>query len=81
MRQAPPEQVIVALGAPQAAPQPPQLATLVFRFTSQPLAALPSQSRKPALQVNPQVPTRQEGAALASGGHTVPHIPQLFVSL
>src|SRR5579864_5149337 len=40
-----------ALGRLHAAPQPPQFAASVRMSCSQPLAALPSQSAKPALQL------------------------------
>jgi hypothetical protein len=44
MPQEPPEQVAVPLVALQALPQRPQLATVVARLVSHPLAAFPSQS-------------------------------------
>ncbi len=43
----------------QGAAHAPQCETFVARFTSQPLAAFPSQSAKPGLQVIPQVPPEQ----------------------
>ena len=70
-----------ALASEQALPQLWQLVVLLPRLTSQPFAALPSQSAKPALQVNPQVPELHAGTALATPGHTVPHMPQLAVSV
>jgi hypothetical protein len=42
--------------APQALPQAPQLAALLLRLTSQPLAASPSQSVSPALHAWQFVP-------------------------
>jgi hypothetical protein len=50
MPQAPAEQLAAPLVALHAAPQRPQWATLVPRAVSQPLAAMPSQSPKPARQ-------------------------------
>ena len=43
--------------------------------TSQPLGAMPSQSEKPALQVNLHAPAAQLGVALAAA-QVVPHAPQ-----
>jgi hypothetical protein len=60
-----------------ARPQPPQWATAPLVSTSQPLAAAPSQSAKPALQVKPHAPAAQVGVALARAGHTVEQAPQL----
>lgn len=62
----------------QAFPHAPQLATLEFRFTSQPLAALPSQLANPALQVMPQTPAVQNGVPLVLL-HAVPQPPQWLV--
>ena len=60
----------------QATPQPPQL-VLVVVGVSQPLAALPSQSDQPVLQLAmPQVPPSQSPTAFA-GAHATPHAPQL----
>jgi hypothetical protein len=42
--------VAVALASLHTVPQPPQFAS-VWMFVSQPLAELPSQSAKPALQL------------------------------
>jgi len=73
--QAPPVQTPVA----QVPPQRPQWATLVERSTSQPLAAFPSQSPKPGLQVKPQVPLPQVALAWAGAAHARPHAPQCEV--
>ncbi len=64
---------------PQLVAQVPQCAALLLRSTSQPLLATPSQSAKPLLQVNPQVPLPQVAVALARAGHALPQAPQ-FVS-
>ena len=76
-------------------PQAPQLLTSVCVFTSQPLAGLPSQSAKPALQVVWHCPDEQNRDAFAAAVHTLPsrlggvalgglvwpaHQPQLFGS-
>ena len=61
-------------------PQAPQLAR-VFSEVSQPLLDRPSQSPKPALQLEmPQVPPTQLGVPPV-GEHTLPQMPQLFTSL
>ncbi len=49
--------------------------------TSQPLAALPSQSAKPALQVYAQRPAAHSTALLARAAHAVPQAPQLRASV
>jgi hypothetical protein len=76
------EHVLVAQVRPvaHAPPQRPQLAPSVRRSTSQPLAALRSQSPKPALQVYPHAPAAHVAVALARVGHTLPQVPQ-FVGL
>jgi len=63
------EQMGVAAVAVQALPQPPQLATSVVVWVSQPLLASPSQSAYPLLQVNPQSPLMHAVVALAALGH------------
>jgi len=83
--QAIPQLPAVQVGVPpdveQTWPQVLQLLTLVFRFTSQPLAGLLSQSAKPALQVPmAQVPLLQVAAALANV-HLVPQALQLLTSV
>jgi hypothetical protein len=69
----------VALPA-QAAPHAPQLALAVWRLTSQPLLATPSQSPKPALQVYVQLPAAHTVVAFARAGHAVVQLPQLATS-
>ena len=65
----------------QAWPQAPQLWKLAFRFISQPLAGLWSQSAKPALQVSStQVPLEQPAVPFGKL-HTCPQAPQLLTSL
>lgn len=58
-------------------PQPPQFIVVVIEV-SQPFAAVPSQSAKPALQApRAQEPAVQRAVALGYE-HTRPHIPQLL---
>lgn len=58
--QTPAWQTAVPLGwSLQTLPQVLQLLTLIFRFASQPLATLASQSPKPGVQVMPHVPVLQ----------------------
>ena len=62
--------------AAQARPQTPQLALLVLRLVSQPLAALPSQLPKPGLQLaTVHAPAAQPAVALASE-QAAPQAPQ-----
>lgn len=68
-------------GAEQPTPQAPQLVVVVAMFVSQPLRGLPSQSRKPVAQMNPQRLSAHAGAELARGGQTTPHAPQLLGSV
>lgn len=62
----------------QAVPHAPQLAVLVFRFTSQPFATLESQLPNPAVQVMPQLPALQNGVPLLEL-HVPLHAPQWVV--
>jgi hypothetical protein len=65
----------------QTLPHVPQFETLFVRFVSQPLAPLPSQSPKPALQLDtPHTPPTQFGVP-PPVGHTCPHAEQLLTSL
>jgi hypothetical protein len=62
------------------APHLPQLLTSVFRFASQPLDALPSQSAKPLAHVpTAHLPALQVGVALARL-QTIAQAPQLRTS-
>jgi hypothetical protein len=64
--------------AAQVVPQAPQLDTLDCVLVSQPLALLPSQLPKPALQLAmPHAPIVHEAAPLLGVAQTVPHAPQL----
>jgi hypothetical protein len=63
--------------AAQGRLQAPQWAGEVRRSTSQPLAALPSQLAKPAMQVKPQARPSQVGVALATSGHGSQRVPQV----
>jgi hypothetical protein len=66
----------VAFARLQSAPQPPQLARLVFRFVSQPSDTRPLQSPNPGLHtVMPHTPPTQF-AVPPLAGQTFPHVPQ-----
>ena len=56
-------------------PHAPQFDALVLVFTSQPLAALMSQSPKPALHAMAQLPALHDGVPFEPL-HTLPHAPQ-----
>jgi hypothetical protein len=66
----------VAFVGAQTPPHPPQRMGSLRVSASQPFSATPSQSAKPALQVNPQRPAVQVGEALALAAQAVPHPPQ-----
>ncbi len=69
------------IGAEQMLPQREQLVTSVVVFTSQPLAALPSQSAKPAVQaLRRHTPAEQVAPALGKL-QRFPQAPQLFTSV
>jgi hypothetical protein len=59
-----------------ARPQAPQLVGDERRSTSQPFAAMPSQSAKPSAQVMPHTPAAHDAVALAREGQAFPHAPQ-----
>jgi hypothetical protein len=81
MRQVPIAQPAVALAPTvHALRQRPQWAALVEVFTSQPFAALPSQSAKPGRHAKPQVLRSQVGVAFATAGHRLPQRPQCDAS-
>jgi nicotinate-nucleotide--dimethylbenzimidazole phosphoribosyltransferase len=70
------------LGSAQARPQAPQLAALVRVLVSQPLAAAPSQSPKPAAQPTiEQAPAPQPLAATLASAQTDPQALQLAGSI
>jgi hypothetical protein len=73
--QPPAAHAAVALGSTQALPHTPQCEVLVVRLVSHPLAALPSQLPKPALQVIPHMPLVQVAVPLLAL-HTLPQAPQ-----
>jgi hypothetical protein len=73
---APAAHATVALAKVQAVAQVPQWVTVVRVSVSQPLSAMPSQSPKPAMQVNPHAPAAQVVVALARVGQAFPHAPQ-----
>jgi hypothetical protein len=64
----------------QAAPQPPQWATVAVVFVSQPLFGFPSQSSKPELQTGEQAPSTQEVVPFAFV-HVTPQAPQWLAAL
>jgi hypothetical protein len=72
----PPAQALVALARAQRVPQAPQLVALVLSEVSQPLAALPSQSPKPASQAKVHARLAQRAAALAGTAQARPQVPQ-----
>jgi hypothetical protein len=74
---APATHALVALAALHARPHIPQFVGLVRVSTSQPSDALPLQSAKPALHVNPHAPAAHVAVALAGAIHDRPHVPQL----
>jgi hypothetical protein len=75
MPQAPAAHIAVALASEQGRLHAPQFAGDVAMFTSQPLAASPSQSAKPSLQVMPQRPAVHDAVPLVPL-HALPHAPQ-----
>src|SRR5262249_41049531 len=64
----------------QSIAQAPQCAAFVFRFVSQPFAALPSQLPVPGAQSSVHAPATQVAGTLGPGGHTLPHMPQFCAS-
>jgi len=80
--QVPPVQAAVPLlMAPQAKPQVPQLLGSVAVLVSQPLAALPSQLAKPALQLATWQEPAMQAAVPLGAEQAVPQAPQLFASV
>ena len=76
------EQVDTAFGGTvQEVPHAPQWAVDVTRFVSQPSAAMPLQSPKPARHVYPHAPAAHVAVALGGIVHEAPHVPQLFTSV
>jgi hypothetical protein len=67
---------VAPMTAPHDRPHIPQLVGLERVSTSQPSDALPLQSAKPAMQVNPHAPVVHVAVALAGAMHARPHIPQ-----
>ena len=70
----------VVCGSEQTLPHALQFPALVLRFTSQPFAALPSQSAKPALHTRPQVPVVHVAVPLFGVGQAWSQVPQLLTS-
>src|SRR5215470_16463435 len=71
----PPPQLGVPWVALQGMLQPPQFCTSAVMLVSQP--AVLSQSAKPALHENVQLPLVHAGVAFGAGGQTLPQLPQL----
>jgi len=67
--------------APHARPHAPQLAGSLPRLVSHPDRGLRSQSAKPGAQRRPHAPPEQIGLPLITGGHALPHPPQLVTSM
>jgi hypothetical protein len=67
---------VAVLGSMHARPQPPQCDAELRVSTSHPLAVLPSQSAKPAVQVSAQAPRAHTATALGAPLHARPHAPQ-----
>jgi hypothetical protein len=79
---APALQVAVALArAGQALPHDPQFAAEARVSTSQPLAALPSQSAEPVMHALPHTPAAQVGVPPAEAVQRVVHAPQVAGSV
>jgi hypothetical protein len=74
--QAPPAHMGVAFGVTHALPQKPQLCASEAMFTSQPFAAAPSQSPKPAKQPYVHAPIAQTPAAFGGEVHALSQAPQ-----
>jgi hypothetical protein len=77
-KQVPPAQLAVPFAAKQARPQPPQCWTLFVVLVSQPLTELPSQSPKPAAQLETVHWLFEHAGVPPCGGHTLLHAPQLL---
>ena len=71
---------VACAGAAHRVPHPPQWPGSPRRSTSQPSAAFPLQSAKPALHTKVQCPAEHAGSAFAGDGQAVPQAPQ-FVTL
>ncbi len=80
IRQMPLLHVAVPLTLPQAWPQAPQLRTSVATLVSQPVAGLPEQFAKPALQVMRQMPLLHVAVPLTLL-QAMPQAPQLRTSV
>ena len=63
--------------APHAWPQEPQLTDELWRLVSQPLLATPSQSSKPALQLESKHAPDEQPAVAFDRLQALPHAPQL----
>ncbi len=72
--------VVAFAPAMQTVPHVPQFEALVCVLVSHPLAALPSQSAKPAEHDDPQRAEVHVRVALSTAGQAVPHAPQLSAS-
>jgi hypothetical protein len=74
--QPPLEQAGVAFGVVQMFPHEPQLRASVRTFTSHPSVRDPLQSRKPVLQITPQVLELHDAMPFVGVGHAPAHEPQ-----
>jgi hypothetical protein len=74
-------EVLLAPVVEQTVPQAPQWLVLVVVVTSQPLAPLPSQLARPALHTGTHTPEEHEVLLAPVVEQTVPHAPQLLVSV
>jgi hypothetical protein len=82
MAHAPVAQNAAAWGSAQVRPQTPQLAVVALRSVSQPLAATPSQSPKPAAQrTTVHAPAAQPFAATWASAQSWPQLPQFAGSI
>jgi hypothetical protein len=75
----PPTQVALAPGNMQTLPHVPQLFVLVFRFVSQPFAAIRSQSAKPGAHAPIWHMPIEQAAAAFGNEQATPHPPQFDV--
>jgi hypothetical protein len=78
--QAPAVHAPVPLAGLQARPHAPQW-VVVSRVASQPLAALPSQSPRPAAQATPQAPALHAAVPPVVAAQARPHVPQWVVDV
>jgi hypothetical protein len=73
-----PAQPAAPFATKQARPQPPQCWVLLVVLVSQPFTTLPSQSPKPATQLETVHWLFEHAGVPPCGGHMLPHMPQLL---